>query len=111
MARTPGVALTIIGDGARRKELETLFAGTGTVFTGYLLNEDLAGAFASADLFVFTGPNETFGQVVQEAMASGLPSHRHRPGRRQGSRPGRRDRLHLPGRAGGLRRGSRPPAR
>ena len=74
VARTPGVALTIIGDGARRKELETLFAGTGTVFTGYLLNEDLAGAFASADLFVFTGPNETFGQVVQEAMASGLPS-------------------------------------
>ena len=74
VARTPGIALTIIGDGARREELEMIFAGTGTHFTGYLLDEDLACAFASADLFAFTGPNETFGQVVQEAMASGLPA-------------------------------------
>jgi glycosyltransferase involved in cell wall biosynthesis len=74
VARTPGVALTIIGDGSRREELETLFAGTNTHFTGYLLGDDLSHAFASADVFTFTGPNETFGQVVQEAMASGLPS-------------------------------------
>ncbi len=74
VARTPGIALTIIGDGARREELEMVFAGTGTHFTGYLLDEALACAFASADLFAFTGPNETFGQVVQEAMASGLPA-------------------------------------
>ena len=74
VARTPGIALTIIGDGARREELEAIFAGTGTHFTGYLLDEELACAFASADLFAFTGPNETFGQVVQEAMASGLPA-------------------------------------
>ncbi len=74
VARTPGVALTIIGDGARREELEAIFAGTGTHFTGYLLGEELAFAFASADVFAFTGPNETFGQVVQEAMASGLPA-------------------------------------
>lgn len=74
LARTPGIALTIIGDGARREELEAIFAGTGAHFTGYLLDEDLASAFASADAFAFTGPNETFGQVVQEAMASGLPS-------------------------------------
>lgn len=72
VARLPGVALTIIGDGAQREELETLFAGTDTHFTGYLFGEDLPRAFASADAFVFTGPNETFGQVVQEAMASGL---------------------------------------
>lgn len=74
VARTPGVALTIIGDGARREALETLFEGTGTFFTGYLVGDDLPQAFASADVFAFTGPNETFGQVVQEAMASGLPS-------------------------------------
>ncbi|MEP7290658.1 MAG: glycosyltransferase family 1 protein [Chloroflexota bacterium] len=73
-ARTPGVALTIIGDGALRGELETLFAGTGTHFTGYLYGDDLADAYASADAFLFTGANETFGQVVQEAMASGLPA-------------------------------------
>lgn len=74
VARTPGVALTIIGDGARRDELETLFAGTGTHFTGYLYGDDLAHAYASADVFMFTGMRETFGQVVQEALASGLPA-------------------------------------
>jgi phosphatidylinositol alpha 1,6-mannosyltransferase len=74
VARLPGVALTIIGDGAKRDELEDLFAGTDTHFTGYLYGDDLGKAFASADVFCFTGPNETFGQVVQEAMASGLPS-------------------------------------
>ena len=74
VARTPGIALTIIGDGALREDLEAQFAGTGTHFTGYLLGDELAAAFASADIFTFTGAVETFGQVVQEAMASGLPS-------------------------------------
>jgi glycosyltransferase involved in cell wall biosynthesis len=73
VARTPGVALTIIGDGAEREHYENVFAGTDTHFTGYLFGNDLPAAFASADCFVFTGPNETFGQVIQEAMASGLP--------------------------------------
>ncbi len=73
-ARTPGVALTIIGDGALRDDLERQFAGTGTHFMGYLYGKDLARAYASADVFTFTGPCETFGQVVQEAMASGLPA-------------------------------------
>lgn len=74
VARTPGVALTIIGDGALREELEARFAGTNTCFMGYLFGEDLSHAYASADVFTFTGPSETFGQVVQEAMASGLPT-------------------------------------
>jgi phosphatidylinositol alpha 1,6-mannosyltransferase len=74
VARTPGVALTIIGDGAQREELEARFAGTNTCFMGYLYGDDLSRAFASADVFAFTGTRETFGQVVQEAMASGLPS-------------------------------------
>jgi glycosyltransferase involved in cell wall biosynthesis len=68
------VALTIIGDGAQRGNLEKIFAGTNTHFTGYLLGNDLAHAYASGDTFLFTGENETFGQVVQEAMASGLPT-------------------------------------
>lgn len=74
VARTPGVALTIIGDGALRDELECRFAGTATHFMGYLYGEELAQAYASADVFMFTGDCETFGQVVQEAMASGLPA-------------------------------------
>jgi len=74
VARTRGIALTIIGDGALRSELEAQFAGTGTHFMGYLFGEALAQAYASADVFIFPSPSETFGQVVQEAMASGLPA-------------------------------------
>jgi phosphatidylinositol alpha 1,6-mannosyltransferase len=74
VARTPGVALTIIGDGAQRADLQALFAGTNTHFTGYMFGDDLASAYASADAFFFTGAAETFGQVVQEALASGLPA-------------------------------------
>lgn len=74
VAKTPGVALTIIGDGAQRTSLESIFSGTNAYFTGYLFGNDLAQAYASSDVFLFTGENETFGQVVQEAMASGLPA-------------------------------------
>lgn len=74
VAKTPDLALTIVGDGAARPELEQQFAKTDTHFTGYIYGDDLAKVYASADVFMFTGPNETFGQVVQEAMASGLPA-------------------------------------
>jgi phosphatidylinositol alpha 1,6-mannosyltransferase len=69
----PNVRLAIVGDGPLRDELEQTFAGTRTVFTGYLQGENLSRAYASADLFVFPSANETFGNVVLEAMASGLP--------------------------------------
>jgi len=69
----PFAHLVIVGDGPRREELEALFGGTNTTFTGYLQGEDLARAYASADIFVFPSANETFGNVVLEAMASGLP--------------------------------------
>ena len=69
----PEVRLAIIGDGPSRTDLERKFAGTNTVFTGYLKGEGLASAYASGDIFAFTGDKETFGNVVVEAMASGLP--------------------------------------
>jgi glycosyltransferase involved in cell wall biosynthesis len=69
----PGIRLAIVGDGPDRKRLERIFKGTPTVFTGYLHGENLARAYASGDLFVFTGAEETYGNVVVEAMASGLP--------------------------------------
>jgi glycosyltransferase involved in cell wall biosynthesis len=69
----PSVRLAILGDGPERTNLEALFAGTPTVFTGKLDGEDLAAAYAAGDIFTFPGENETFGNVVQEAMASGLP--------------------------------------
>ncbi len=69
----PEARLAIVGDGPSKHELEHKFADTDTVFTGYLKGEELAEAYASGDIFVFTGDKETFGNVVVEAMASGLP--------------------------------------
>lgn len=74
IAREPGMALTIVGDGTVRAELEAAFAGTNAYFTGYITGDDLSAAFASADVFTFASRTETFGLVVQEAMASGLPT-------------------------------------
>jgi phosphatidylinositol alpha 1,6-mannosyltransferase len=71
-AKEDGVTLVVVGDGERRDEMENYF-GEHAHFMGYLFGDELAEAYASADLFAFTGTNETFGQVVTEAMASGLP--------------------------------------
>jgi len=73
LEKCPEVRLAIVGDGPARMALEKKFAGTLTIFTGYLRGEELAQAYASADIFVFPGANETFGNVVIEAMSSGLP--------------------------------------
>lgn len=67
-----GVRLVIVGDGPARAELQRRSAGLPIHFTGYLKGHDLATAYASADAFVFPSDTETFGQVIQEAMASGL---------------------------------------
>jgi len=69
----PGTRLAIVGDGPSRPILERLFKGTHTIFTGHLGGKDLSEAYASGDVFVFPAANETFGNVVLEAMASGLP--------------------------------------
>lgn len=69
----PNVHLAIVGDGPYRAELESVFAGTNTVFTGYMHGEELSTAYASADGFVFPSTTETLGLVLFEAMASGLP--------------------------------------
>ncbi len=69
----PGIRLAIIGDGPHRGYLEELFAGLPVVFTGYYRGEELAAAYASADIFVFTSLHESFGLVLAEAIASGLP--------------------------------------
>ena len=69
----PQARLAIIGDGPARPELEQLFNDGRAVFTGFLGGVDLACAYAAADVFVFPSANETFGNVLLEAMASGLP--------------------------------------
>ena len=71
VATLPGVRLVVVGSGpadaaARR-------AMPAAVFLGQRQGEELARIYASLDVFVHSGPHETFGQTLQEAAASGLP--------------------------------------
>ena len=68
------VSLAIVGDGAMREVLERDYAHPRICFTGYLHNEELSQAYASSDAFVFPSTTDTFGNVVLEAHASGLPA-------------------------------------
>lgn len=67
------ISLAVIGDGPFREEMEASLAGFPALFTGYLAGEELAHGYASADLFVFPSATDTFGNVVLEAQACGLP--------------------------------------
>lgn len=71
LADDPRVQLVIVGDGPQRERLMRLMPDA--VFPGFLSGEALAQHFASFDVFVHTGVNETFCQTLQEALASGVP--------------------------------------
>jgi len=69
----PGVRLVVIGDGPYLAEMRRSLRGLPCTFTGCLDGPRLAASFASADFFVFPSTTDTFGNVVLEAQASGLP--------------------------------------
>lgn len=68
----PEVRILFVGDGPSREELEERM-GARARFAGYRVGDDLADHYAAADVFAFSSATETFGNVVLEAMASGLP--------------------------------------
>jgi len=66
----PGTKV-MVGDGPSRADLERRYPDT--VWRGYRFGDELSAHFASADCFVFPSRTETFGNVILEALASGLP--------------------------------------
>jgi len=66
----PGSKL-VVGDGPQRAELEREYPGVH--FAGARHGRALAQAYAGADVFVFPSKTDTFGLVILEALASGLP--------------------------------------
>ncbi|MCY7345697.1 MAG: glycosyltransferase [Pyrinomonadaceae bacterium] len=66
------VRLTIVGDGSERDFLEKNLQNAD--FTGFLDGKRLAEAYANMDVFVFPSESDTFGNVIQEANASGVPA-------------------------------------
>jgi glycosyltransferase involved in cell wall biosynthesis len=89
LAPQGGIKLLLVGDGPLRRQLASQ-AREGVIFAGYHRGEDLAAHYASADLMVFPSLSETFGNVVLEAMAAGLPVVGYdAPGPRDIIQPGR----------------------
>jgi glycosyltransferase involved in cell wall biosynthesis len=68
--KAPGTKF-VVGDGPARASLERQYPGA--VFFGYRKGQELGEIYAAADLFVFPSKTDTFGVVVIEALASGLP--------------------------------------
>jgi glycosyltransferase involved in cell wall biosynthesis/predicted metal-dependent phosphoesterase TrpH len=71
-ASEPRLHLVIAGDGPESERLR-MRLGEHATWLGWLEGEALAVAYASADMFCFASVTDTFGQVVLEAQASGLP--------------------------------------
>jgi glycosyltransferase involved in cell wall biosynthesis/predicted metal-dependent phosphoesterase TrpH len=68
----PRLHLLLAGGGPEEDELRAKL-GERATFLGWLGTEELARAYASADVFLFCSRTDTYGQVVVEAGASGLP--------------------------------------
>lgn len=68
----PSSRFLIVGDGPARPDLEQRLGDRAT-FVGYQTGDDLPDYYSACDLFAFASVTETFGNVVLEAMASGLP--------------------------------------
>ncbi|HLY31030.1 MAG TPA: glycosyltransferase family 1 protein, partial [Ktedonobacterales bacterium] len=69
----PACRLALVGNGPDTGKLRRMFTGWPVTFVGALAGEELAAAYASADIFVLPSSSETLGLAAIEAMASGVP--------------------------------------
>jgi glycosyltransferase involved in cell wall biosynthesis len=67
------VHMVVVGSGPYLEEMESELKDLPVTFAGFLEGEDLAQAYASSDIFLFPSTTDTFGNVVLEAQASGVP--------------------------------------
>jgi glycosyltransferase involved in cell wall biosynthesis/predicted metal-dependent phosphoesterase TrpH len=70
--RNPRLRLVLAGGGPEQERLRER-VGDAATFLGWLEGTELARVYACADLFFFASATDTFGQVILEAQASGLP--------------------------------------
>jgi glycosyltransferase involved in cell wall biosynthesis len=70
LAIAPNARFIMVGDGPLKPRLEKEFPNA--IFTGFVSRENLAQHYASADIYIHASLSETFGNVLTEAMASGL---------------------------------------
>jgi glycosyltransferase involved in cell wall biosynthesis/predicted metal-dependent phosphoesterase TrpH len=70
--RDPRLQLVLAGGGPEQEQLAERL-GAHATFLGWLSGAELARTYANADLFLFPSATDTFGQVILEAQASGLP--------------------------------------
>jgi phosphatidylinositol alpha 1,6-mannosyltransferase len=71
VSQLPGVRLVVVGDGPSRSTVERRLPEA--TFLGFRRGRELSELYASLDVFVHPGADETFCQAVQEALASGVP--------------------------------------
>ena len=69
----PNVRFVMVGDGPSVPSVRRALSGMPVTWLGRLGGDELTTAWAALDVFVHTGTEETFGQTVQEAQASGVP--------------------------------------
>ena len=71
--KNENVSMLVVGDGPYKNEMEEQLKQYNVTFTGYKQGDELIELYSSSDLFVFPSTTDTFGNVVLEAQACGIP--------------------------------------
>ena len=73
MGKRTDIHLIIAGDGPYLNEMKKQLKKFPATFTGFISGNELSAIYAASDLFIFPSTTDTFGNVILEAQASGIP--------------------------------------